>query len=190
MADSLENSELIKNVPLIPLRDLVVFPATLVPFIVGRPSSIKALERAYEQDKLIFLSAQMDASLDGPLPKDIYSVGVIARIIRTAKIDERNMKVIVEGLNRARIDRYLSTYPYYQIAARIIKSLEDDSPEVQDLLKKVLALFEEYLKINHSAGLDSMIPAIRENSTDRIADIIASNLYLPLEEKQKFAGDS
>ena len=184
MADSLENSELIKNVPLIPLRDLVVFPATLVPFIVGRPSSIKALEKAYEQDKLIFLSAQMDASLDGPLPKDIYSVGVIARIIRTAKIDERNMKVIVEGLNRARIDRYLSTYPYYQITARIIKSLDEDSPEVQDLLKKVLALFEEYLKINHSASLDSMIPAIRENSTDRIADIIASNLYLPLEEKQ------
>ncbi len=184
MADSLENSELIKNVPLIPLRDLVVFPATLVPFIVGRPSSIKALEKAYEQDKLIFLSAQMDASLDGPLPKDIYSLGVIARVIRTAKIDDRNMKVIVEGLNRARIERYLSTYPYYQIAARIVRPVEDDSPEVQDLLKKVLALFEEYLKINHNASLDSMSPAIRENSTDRIADIIASNLYLPLEEKQ------
>jgi len=126
----------------------------------------------------------MDASLDGPLPKDIYSLGVIARIIRTAKIDERNMKVIVEGLNRARIDRYLSTYPYYQITARIVKAAEDDSAEVQELLKKVLALFEEYLKINHNSSLDSMTPALRENSTDRIADIIASNLYLPLEEKQ------
>ncbi|MBC7361253.1 MAG: endopeptidase La [Candidatus Aminicenantes bacterium] len=184
MADSFENSELVKNVPLIPLRDLVVFPATLVPFIVGRPSSIKALEKAYEKDKLIFLAAQMDATIDNPLPKDIYSMGVTARIIRTVKTDERNMKVIVEGLNRARIIEYLSTYPYYQILAKVVKEVEDNTPETQDLLKKVLSLFEEYLKVNQNANLDSIIPALRENSTDRIADIISSHLYLPLEEKQ------
>lgn len=184
MADSFENSELVKNVPLIPLRDLVVFPATLVPFIVGRPSSIKALEKACEKDKLIFLAAQMDATIDNPLPKDIYSIGVTARIIRTVKTDERNMKVIVEGLNRARIIEYLSTYPYYQILAKVVKEVEDNTPETQDLLKKVLSLFEEYLKVNQNANLDSIIPALRENSTDRIADIISSHLYLPLEEKQ------
>jgi ATP-dependent Lon protease len=184
MADSLENSELEKNVPLIPLRDLVVFPATLVPFIVGRPSSIKALEKAYEKDKLIFLAAQMDATIDNPLPKDIYSMGITARIIRTVKTDERNMKVIVEGLNRARIIEYLSTYPYYQILAKVVKEVEDNAPDTQELLKKVLSLFEEYLKVNQNANLDSIIPALRENSTDRIADIISSHLYLPLEEKQ------
>jgi ATP-dependent Lon protease len=184
MADSLENSELVKNVPLIPLRDLVVFPATLVPFIVGRPSSIKALEKAYEKDKLIFLAAQMDATIDNPMPKDIYSMGVTARIIRTVKTDERNMKVIVEGLNRARVVEYLTTYPYYQILAKVVKEIEDNTPETQDLLKKVLTLFEEYLKINQNANLDSIIPALRENSNDRIADIISSHLYLPLEEKQ------
>ncbi|HEK85002.1 MAG TPA: endopeptidase La [Candidatus Aminicenantes bacterium] len=184
MGDSLENSELVKNVPLIPLRDLVVFPATLVPFIVGRPSSIKALEKAYEKDKLIFLAAQMDATVDNPMPKDIYSMGVTARIIRTVKTDERNMKVIVEGLNRARVVEYLTTYPYYQILAKVVKEIEDNTPETQDLLKKVLTLFEEYLKINQNANLDSIIPALRENSNDRIADIISSHLYLPLEEKQ------
>ncbi|MCR4409206.1 MAG: endopeptidase La [Candidatus Saccharicenans sp.] len=184
MTESQENSELIKNIPLIPLRDLVVFPATLVPFVVGRPSSIKALEKAYEKDKLIFLAAQMDAGIDNPLPRDIYTMGVTARIIRTAKTDERNMKVIVEGLNRARIVEFLSTYPYYQILAKVVKEIEDNSPETQELLKKVLALFEEYLKINQNANLDSIIPALRENSTDRIADIISSHLYLPLEEKQ------
>ncbi|MCX8160495.1 MAG: endopeptidase La [Candidatus Saccharicenans sp.] len=184
MTESQENSELIKNIPLIPLRDLVVFPATLVPFVVGRPSSIKALEKAYEKDKLIFLAAQMDAGIDNPLPRDIYTMGVTARIIRTARTDERNMKVIVEGLNRARIVEFLSTYPYYQILAKVVKEIEDSSPETQELLKKVLALFEEYLKINQNANLDSIIPALRENSTDRIADIISSHLYLPLEEKQ------
>jgi len=184
MTESPENSELVKNVPLIPLRDLVVFPATLVPFVVGRPSSIKALEKAYEKDKLIFLAAQIDASLDNPSPRDIYTMGVTARIIRTVKTDERNMKVIVEGLNRARILEFVSTYPYYQILAKVVKEIEDNSSETQDLLKKVLALFEEYLKINQSANLDSIIPALRENTTDRIADIISSHLYLPLEEKQ------
>jgi ATP-dependent Lon protease len=184
MAESSENAELVKNVPLIPLRDLIVFPATLVPFIVGRPSSIKALEKAYEKDKVVFLAAQIDASVDNPLPKDIYSLGVTARIIRTVKTDEKNMKVIVEGLNRARVIEWLSTYPYYQILAKVVKELEDNAPETQDLLKKVLSLFEEYLKINQNANLDSIIPALRENSTDRIADIISSHLYLPLEEKQ------
>jgi len=184
MTESQENSELIKNIPLIPLRDLVVFPATLVPFVVGRPSSIKALEKAYEKDKLIFLAAQMDAGMDNPRPRDIYTMGVTARIIRTARTDERNMKVIVEGLNRARIVEFLSTYPYYQILAKVVKEIEDNSPETQELLKKVLSLFEEYLKVNQNANLDSIIPALRENSTDRIADIISSHLYLPLEEKQ------
>ena len=82
MQDINDKSEIIKNVPLIPLRDLVVFPSTLVPFIIGRHSSVKALEMANEKDKMIFLSAQMDASVDDPTPKDVYSMGVMAKIIR------------------------------------------------------------------------------------------------------------
>lgn len=184
MQDSEEQSEVIRNIPLIPLRDLVVFPATLVPFIVGRPSSIQALEKAAEKDKMIFLSSQMDASIDNPMPRDIYSMGVTAKIIRTVRTDEKNMKVIVEGKHRARIIEYLSTYPYYQILAKVVKEIEGTSPETKELVKKVLALFEGYLKINQSTNLDSIIPALRENTPDRVADIVASHLYLPLEEKQ------
>src|SRR5512137_2136580 len=184
MQDSSEHSEVLRNIPLIPLRDLVVFPATLVPFIVGRSSSIQALEKAAEKDKMIFLAAQMDASVDNPTPKDIYSVRVTAKIIRTVKTDEKNMKVIVEGKNRARIVEYLSTYPYYQILAKVLKEAEDRTPDAKELLKRVLSLFEEYLKLNQNANLDSIIPALRENTADRIADIIASHLYLPLDEKQ------
>ena len=184
MQDPNEHSEVLRNIPLIPLRDLVVFPATLVPFIVGRSSSVQALEKAAEKDKMIFLSAQMDASIDNPSPKDIYSVGVTAKIIRTIKSDERNMKVIVEGKSRARIVEYLSTSPFYQILAKVIREVDDRAPESRELLKRVLALFEDYLKLNQNANLDSIIPALRENTPERITDIIASHVFMPLEEKQ------
>jgi ATP-dependent Lon protease len=184
MQDSNDQTEVLRNIPLIPLRDMVVFPATLVPFIVGRSSSILALEKAVEKDKMIFLAAQMDASVDNPTPKNIYSVGVTAKIIRTIKSDDRNMKVIVEGKSRARIVEYLSTYPYYQILAKVIKEVEDKLPESRELLKRVLALFEDYLKLNQNTNLDSIIPALRENTPERITDIIASHVYMPLEEKQ------
>jgi len=183
-AESNGNSEMIRNIPLIPLRDLVIFPSTLVPFIIGRSSSIQALEKANEKDKMIFLSAQMDASLDNPTPKDIYSLGVTAKIIRTVKSDDKNVKVIVEAKKRARVIEYLSTYPYYQVLAKVIREIEDHSPEVKELLKRVLALFEDYLKLNQNANIESIIPALRDTTPERITDIISSHLYLPLEEKQ------
>ncbi len=181
-----DKAENIKNISLIPLRDLVIFPSTLVPFIIGRSSSIQALDIALEKDKLIFLSAQMDASIDNPHPKDVYSMGVIAKIIRSVKIDDKNIKVIVEGKKRARILEYLSTYPHYQILAKEISEIENDSTEVRELLKTVLSLFEDYLKLSQHANFDSIIPALSENTPNRIADIIVSHLYLPLEEKQNF----
>lgn len=178
-------NETVKNIPMIPLRDLVVFPSTLVPFIIGRSSSIKALEKASSEDKLIFLSAQMDASLDNPRPLDIYSMGIIAKIIRVVKMDDKNIKVIVEGKKRARILEYVSTYPYYMVLAKEIQEYnEADTEKMKEALKIALALFEDYLKLSQHANFESIIPALRENTPDRIADIIASHLYLPLEEKQ------
>ena len=181
-----DNAENISNISLIPLRDLVIFPSTLVPFIIGRSSSIEALNKANEKDKMIFLSAQMDASIDNPHPKDVYSMGVIAKIIRSVKMDDKNIKVIVEGKKRARILEYLSTYPHYQILAKEINEIENDSPEVREILKTVLTLFEDYLKLSQHANFESIIPALNENTPNRIADIIVSHLYLPLDEKQNF----
>ncbi len=181
-----EQAENIKNISLIPLRDLVIFPSTLVPFIIGRSSSIDALDKANEKDKMIFLSAQMDASIDNPHPKDVYSMGVIAKIIRSVKMDDKNIKVIVEGKKRARILEYLSTYPHYQILAKEINEIENNSPEVREILNNVLSLFEDYLKLSQHANFESIIPALNENTPNRIADIIVSHLYLPLEEKQNF----
>ena len=182
--DADSKDEMIRNIPLIPLRDLVIFPSTLVPFIIGRSSSVQALDKALERDKLIFLAAQMDASLDNPQPKDIYSLGVTAKIIRTVKSDERNVKVIVEAKKRARVIEYLSTYPYYQVLAKVIREIDNHSPEIKELLKRGLALFEDYLKLNQNANIESIIPALRDTTPERITDIISSHLYLPLEEKQ------
>ena len=184
MPDANEHAEVIRNIPLIPLRDLVVFPSTLVPFIIGRPSSVQALEKAVEKDGMVFLSAQMDPNINNPSPKDIYSLGVTAKIIRTAKSDDQNMKVIVEGKRRARVIEYVATVPFYQVLAKIIKDVEDRGPESKELHKRVLALFEEYLKIHQSANVDSIVSALRDNSPERVSDIVASHLYLSLEEKQ------
>ena len=181
-----DNVDNVKNIPLVPLRDLVVFPSTLVPFIIGRSSSVQALDRASEKDNLIFLSAQMDASIDNPLPRDIYSTGVIAKIVRSINMDEKNIKVIVEGKKRARILEYLSTYPHYQILAKELKEIESEGTEIREILKTVLTLFEDYLKLSQHANFESIIPALSENSPNRISDIIVSHLYLSLEEKQNF----
>lgn len=176
--------EILKTVPLIPLRDLVIFPSTLVPFIIGRPSSIQALEKAGEAERTVFLAAQMDPSLDNPTPKDIHSFGVTAKIIRTVTMDDKNVKVIVEGRRRARIVEYISTDPFYQVLAREISPSEETAEEVVEVLKRVLVLFEEYLKINQNANFQSIIPALRDHSPERIADIISSHLFVTLEEKQ------
>ena len=184
MENSGEHFEILKNVPLIPLRDLVVFPSTLVPFIIGRASSIQALEKASEGDKLVLLAAQMDASLDNPDPKDIYSMGVTAKVIRTVQMDDKNVKVIVEGKRRARILEFVSSYPFYQVLAKEIKIIEEAGKDVPDHLKRVLALFEEYLKLSQNTNFQSIIPALRDHTPDRIADIISSHLFLALDEKQ------
>jgi ATP-dependent Lon protease len=182
--DTTSNSEVIFNVPLIPLRDLVVFPSTLVPFIIGRSSSIHALEKATEKDKMLFLSSQIDASIDNPLQRDIHALGVVAKIIRAIKMDDNNVKVIVEGKKRARILEYLSTYPFYQVLVKEIKEIENDSAETREVLKRVLTLFEDYLKLSQNANFESIIPALKDNSPERISDIIASHMYLSLDEKQ------
>ncbi len=184
MENSGEHFEILKNVPLIPLRDLVVFPSTLVPFIIGRASSIQALEKASEGDKLVLLAAQMDASIDNPGPKDIYSMGVTAKVIRTVQMDDKNVKVIVEGKRRARILEFVSSHPFYQVLAKEIKIIEEAGKDVPDDLKRVLALFEEYLKLSQNTNFQSIIPALRDHTPDRIADIISSHLFLPLDEKQ------
>ncbi|MGD0783592.1 MAG: LON peptidase substrate-binding domain-containing protein, partial [Candidatus Aminicenantales bacterium] len=183
--DPQENApEGLKTLPLIPLRDLIVFPATLVPFIIGRASSIQALDKSAETDRLIVLDAQMDPTLDNPEPKDIYTMGVTAKVIRTVPVDDKNVRVIVEGKRRVRILEYSSTAPFYEVLVKSVRVFEEAGKDGPEELKKVLLLFEEYLKLSQNTNYQTIIPALRDHTPDRIADIIASHLYLPLGEKQ------
>jgi ATP-dependent Lon protease len=184
MDDRGQGLETLLTLPLIPLRDLVVFPATLVPFTIGRPSSIQALEKSAASDRTIVLVAQMDPSLDNPEPKDIYSLGVTAKVIRTAAVDDKNIKVIVEGKRRVRILEILSHQPFFQVLVKEVRVYEEAGKEAGDELGQVLPLFEEYLKFNPSANVQAILPALREHSPDRIADIVSSHLFLPVDEKQ------
>ena len=179
-----DSPDTLRTLPLIPLRDLLVFPATLVPFIIGRASSIQALDKSAETDRLIVLAAQMDPTLDNPEPKDIYSLGVTAKVIRTVPVDEKNVRVIVEGKRRVRILEYAATVPFYQVLVKDVRVYEDTGKEGPEELKKVLLLFEEYLKLSQNTNFQTIIPALRDHTPDRIADIISSHLYLPLDEKQ------
>jgi ATP-dependent Lon protease len=179
-----DSPDTLRTLPLIPLRDLLVFPATLVPFIIGRASSIQALDKSAETDRLIVLAAQMDPTLDNPEPKDIYSMGVTAKVIRTVPVDEKNVRVIVEGKRRVRILEYAATVPFYQVLVKDVRVYEDTGKEGPEELKKVLLLFEEYLKLSQNTNFQTIIPALRDHTPDRIADIISSHLYLPLDEKQ------
>jgi ATP-dependent Lon protease len=176
--------EVIESLPLIPLRDMVVFPSTLVPFIIGRESSIKALGKASSQGNLVFLSAQMDASIDTPQPCDIYTMGIIAKIIRVVKMDNKNIKVIVEGKKRSRIIEFLSIHPFYQVLAKEVKEIPAEGEKTKEILGMTLALFEDYLKLRKHISFNSIIPSLKENSPGRISDIIASHLYLSIDEKQ------
>jgi len=179
-----DSPEILKTLPLIPLRDLLVFPATLVPFIIGRPSSIQALDKSAETDRMIVLAAQIDPTLDNPEPKDIYTMGVTAKVIRTVPVDDKNVRVIVEGKRRVRVLEYTSTLPFYQVLVKDVRVYEDTGKEGPEELKKVLLLFEEYLKLSQNTNFQTIIPALRDHTPDRIADIISSHLYLPLDEKQ------
>ncbi|MBD3415189.1 MAG: endopeptidase La [Candidatus Aminicenantes bacterium] len=180
-----QKNKKLKKIPLIPLRDLVVFPSTLVPFIIGRNSSIEALEKASSDEKMLFLSTQLDASLNNPQPKDVYTFGVIAKIIRVVRIDEKNLKVIVEGKKRARIIEYTQSYPYYEVLAKEIKQTKaGDDKSMNESLKRVLSLFEDYLKLTKHSNFESIIPALRENTPERISDIISSHLHINVDEKQ------
>jgi len=176
--------EVIESLPLIPLRDMVVFPSTLVPFIIGRESSIKALEKASSKGNLVFLSAQMDASIDTPQSYDIYSIGIIAKIIRVVKIDNKNIKVIVEGKKRSRIIEFLSIHPFHQVLVKEVKEIPAEGEKTKEILGMTLALFEDYLKLRKHISFNSIIPSLKENSPGRISDIIASHLYLSTDEKQ------
>jgi ATP-dependent Lon protease len=178
-----EKQEL-KRVPMMPVRDMVIFPQQMTPFIVGREASVRALEEALAGDKKIFLSTQHDASVDDPKPEEIYAVGTLANIVQSVKLPDGNIKVLVEGVERARAISIAGEEGFFRATVRLLGARVEDSPQVKQIVEKVTGLYEQFIKLSQSLNYDTMIAAARVDDPARLSDTIAANLQLPVDEKQ------
>ena len=176
--------EVYETLPIVPLRDVVVFPHMMMPFVIGRPSSTRALEHALTKDKRIFLAAQQDASTDDPQPKDIYTMGCVANIVQSLKLPDGNVKVLVEGLDRARAVEWKEDKGFYRVVAKLLPRQDDTSDEVENTMRRVVSLFEQYVKLSNNLHYDAMIAAVRVDDASKLADTIAAHLVVGVEEKQ------
>ena len=173
-----------KRVPMMPVRDMVIFPQQMTPFIVGREASVRALEEALAGDKKIFLSTQHDASVDDPKPEEIYAVGTLANIVQSVKLPDGNIKVLVEGVERARALSIAAEEGFFRATVRLLGARVEPSPQVEQTVQKITALYEQFIKLSQSLNYDTMIAAARVDDPARLSDTIAANLQLPVDEKQ------
>ena len=176
--------EVYETLPIVPLRDVVVFPHMMMPFVIGRPSSTRALEHALLKDKRIFLAAQQDAATDDPQPKDIYTMGCVATIVQSLKLPDGNIKVLVEGLERARAVEWKEDKGFYRVVSKLLPRQVDVSDDVENTMSRVVSLFEQYVKLSNNLHYDAMIAAVRVDDPSKLADTIAAHLVVGVEEKQ------
>ena len=176
--------EVYETLPIVPLRDVVVFPHMMMPFVIGRPSSTRALEHALVKDKRIFLAAQQDAATDDPQPKDIYTMGCVANIVQSLKLPDGNIKVLVEGLERARAVEWKEDKGFYRVVTKLLPKQDDSGDDVESTMSRVVTQFEQYVKLSNSLHYDAMIAAVRVDDASKLADTIAAHLVVGVEEKQ------
>ena len=174
-----------KKLPMMPIRDVVIFPFMMTPFVVGRESSVRALEEALAGDKKIFLATQHDASIDEPKPNEIFQVGTIVNIVQSLKLPDGNIKVLVEGLERGKILQVVDTDGYFEATVRTAKYGTELTPQVEAAMQRVTGLFEQYVKLCQSLNYETMIAAVRNDDPSKLTDTIAANLQLSIEEKQE-----
>lgn len=176
--------EVYETLPIVPLRDVVVFPHMMMPFVIGRPSSIRALEHALAKDKRIFLAAQHDAATDDPKPDDIYMMGCVANIVQSLKLPDGNIKVLVEGIERARTVEWKEDKGFYRVVVKVVPRPKETAGDVEATMSRVVSLFEQYVKLSNNLNFDAMISAVRVDDPARLADTIAAHLLVGVEEKQ------
>ena len=171
--------------PMLPLRDVVVFPHMVIPLFVGREKSIKALDHAMESGKQIFLAAQHDAADDDPSPEHIYEIGTVANILQLLKLPDGTVKVLVEGTARAAIVRYVQSEETFEVDAVDVNDELIDEREAEVLIRTVVTEFEQYVKLNQKIPPEVLTSLSGIEEPGRLADTIAAHLTLRNEEKQK-----
>ncbi|MGB4346930.1 MAG: endopeptidase La, partial [Burkholderiaceae bacterium] len=172
------------QLPLLPLRDVVVFPHMVIPLFVGRPKSIKALEAAMEQGKSIMLAAQKAAAKDEPSADDIYEIGCIANILQMLKLPDGTVKVLVEGAQRARIHKITESDTHFIAELSPVESEPGDDSEVEAMRRAIVQQFDQYVKLNKKIPPEILTSLAGIDDAGRLADTIAAHLPLKLEQKQ------
>jgi ATP-dependent Lon protease len=184
MLTSKEKSDT-RRLPMMPIRDVVIFPYMMTPFVVGRESSVRALEEAMAGDKKIFLATQHDASIDEPKPDEIYSVGAIVNIVQSLKLPDGNIKVLVEGVERAKVVSVSDDEGFFRAVVRTMNYKVEPGPQLDVLISRVTGLFEQYVKLSQNLNYETMIAAIRVDDPGKLSDTVGANLQLTIEEKQE-----
>ncbi len=173
------------TLPLLPLRDVVVFPHMVIPLFVGRPKSIKALEAAMEAGKSIMLVAQKNAAKDEPEAEDIYEIGCVANILQMLKLPDGTVKVLVEGAQRARIERIVDGPAHFTADVLPIVPDQQSTAESEALRRAIVTQFDQYVKLNKKIPAEILTSIAGIDEAGRLADTIAAHLPLKLEQKQK-----
>lgn len=174
----------LKILPLIPLRDIVVFPHMILPLFVGREKSVRAVEAAYNSGKKIMLAVQKEAKSNDPVPDEIYRVGTIAEIMQIVKLSDGTIKILVEGKKRAVITAFLDNPPFMEVACKEMKDEMSRSSEAVALMRAALSAFEKFLKLNHRIPPETLLALAEIDDPGHFADLIASHLNNKMEERQ------
>jgi ATP-dependent Lon protease len=172
------------TLPLLPLRDIIVFPHMVVPLFVGREKSIAALDEAMGSDKAILLCAQKKAKTNEPVPEDIFTVGTIGTLIQLLRLPDGTVKVLVEGKRRARVRRFVSAERFFQVEAEEIEEPVDRTVELEALMRSVHSTFEAYVKLNKRIPPEMLMSVSTIDDPARLADTIVAHLSLKLNDKQ------
>ena len=174
----------IERLPLVPLRDVVVFPYTMIPFVVGRKASLQAVEKALASDKRIFLATQRDAKIDDPKPEEINAIGTISNIVQSLKLPNGNIKLLVEGASRGKVLEIKDEEGCLEALLEPIDVKAELTPEIETEMGKVVSLFEKYVKLSPNLPYETMISTIRVSEPGRLTDTIAAHVQVGMEEKQ------
>ncbi len=174
-----------ESLPLLPLRGMIVFPYMVVPLDVGRDKSISALEEAMINERLIVLAAQRQAKINEPAEDDIYEIGTLAEIKQLLKLPDGTIRVLVEGLNRIRVIRYLQADPHYRVEVGPVEEINEKDNETEALMRSALYQFEQLIKLSKKVPPEVMVSVNNIEDPGRLADIITSHLNLKVEEKQE-----
>ncbi len=180
-----ETIEFNEKLPIVPLRDLVLFPRMIVPLLVGRPRSVSALEEVMHGDKIMFVVTQRDVETHEPEPDDLYRVGTIVRVLQLLRLPDGTMKVLVEGLSRAVVKRFMRTDDYLQVRLELREDQFERTVETEALMRSVAGQFEEYVQLSRKIPQEVLVSVVNMEDVARFADTVATHLTGKIEDKQR-----